>query len=210
MALAVIGAGFGRTGTLSLKVALEQLGLGPCYHMSEVFAHPAHAGLWLDATEGRRVPWDRLFEGYAATVDWPSCAFWRELAEREPEAKVILTVRDPVAWHESVRKTIYYAMTRELPPDAPDQAHTHLAMVQRLILEKTFDGRLEDREHAIRVYQAHVEEVRRALPSERLLVYEVAEGWEPLCRFLERPVPAESFPRVNTTDEFRAHFLGEG
>ncbi|MDX1648263.1 MAG: sulfotransferase [Myxococcota bacterium] len=207
MALAVVGAGFGRTGTLSLKGALETLGLGPCYHMTEVFAHPEHVAVWRDATEGRPVDWDALFAGYGACVDWPACAFWRELAWRWPEAKVILTVRDPQRWYESVAKTIHLVMQRELPDDAPEPVRAHLAMVRRLIEEETFDGRFEDRDHAIAVYEAHNRAVREAVPPERLLVYEVAEGWEPLCRFLDRPVPAEPFPRVNSTDEFRERFL---
>jgi hypothetical protein len=207
MALAVIGAGFGRTGTLSLKGALEQLGFGPCYHMTEVFAHPEHVPRWRDAAEGRPVDWDAVFAGYRATVDWPACAFWRALVARWPDAKVILTVRDPARWYESVSKTIAVAMQRELPPEAPESARAHMAMVRRLVLEATFDGRFEDRGHALAVYEAHNEAVRRALPGERLLVYEVSEGWEPLCRFLGRPVPEAPFPKVNSTDEFRARFL---
>lgn len=207
MALAVVGAGFGRTGTLSLKGALETLGLGPCYHMTEVFAHPEHVPVWRDATEGRPVDWDALFAGYGSCVDWPACAFWRELASHWPDAKVILTVRDPQRWYESVAKTIYLVLQRELPGDAPEPVRAHHAMVRRLIDEGTFGGRFEDRDHAIGVYEAHNRAVREAVPPDRLLVYEVAEGWEPLCRFLDRPVPAEPFPRVNSTDEFRERFL---
>lgn len=207
MTLAVVGAGFGRTGTLSLKGALETLGLGPCYHMTEVFAHPKHVPVWRQAAEGGAVDWDTLFAGYAATVDWPACAFWRQLVRHWPTAKVILTVRDPARWYESVSKTIHQAMQRELPDDAPEAAHAHLAMVRRLILEGTFDGRFEDRDHAIAVYEAHNEAVRREVPPARLLVFEVVEGWAPLCRFLDRPEPDASFPRVNSSDEFRARFL---
>ena len=109
MALAVIGAGFGRTGTLSLKVALEQLGLGRCYHMLEVFANPGHAAQWQAAADGKPVDWEALFAGYGAAVDWPACHFWRALAARYPEAKVLLTVREPGAWYKSVSDTIYQA-----------------------------------------------------------------------------------------------------
>lgn len=205
MALSVIGAGFGRTGTLSLKIALERLGLGPCYHMAEVFAHPEHVPAWRDAAEGRPVDWDTLLVGYGAAVDWPACHFWRELAVRHPQARVVLTVRDAERWYASVRDTIYGALCAELPAEPP-VLRAQQAMARRIVLERTFGGRFEDRDHAIRVYREHNEAVRRALPPERLLVYEVAQGWEPLCGFLDRPVPDEPFPRVNSTDEFRARF----
>lgn len=207
MALQVIGAGFGRTGTLSLKGALETLGMGPCYHMVEVIANPSHVAPWRAATRGDPVDWDALFAGYGATVDWPACAFWRELLAHWPDAKVILTVRDPQRWHRSVMQTIYHALTAELPPDAPQTLREHRRMIQELVLERTFDGRLEDPDHAIAVYERHNAQVRREVPPERLLVFEVAEGWAPLCRFLGRPEPSEPFPRVNSGDEFRARFL---
>ena len=111
MTLDVIGAGFGRTGTMSLKVALEELGFGPCYHMSEVFAHPEHVELWRAAAQGKEVDWEQIFGGYRATVDWPACSFYGELMEKYPDAKVILTVRDPQRWYESAYNTIY-TMTR--------------------------------------------------------------------------------------------------
>lgn len=205
MALSVLGAGFGRTGTLSLKLALERLGLGPCYHMAEVFAHPEHVPRWQDAAEGRPVDWDTLLGGYPAAVDWPVCHFWRELADRYPEAGVLLTVRDPDRWYESVRDTIYRVLCAELPADPP-LLRAQQAMARRIVLDRTFAGRFEDRDHAIRVYEEHNRAVRRAVPAPRLLDYEVSQGWEPLCRFLGRPVPDEPFPRVNSKDEFRARF----
>jgi hypothetical protein len=197
MPLRVIGAGFGRTGTLSLKLALEQLGLGRCYHMVEVLENPAHATFWSTAVEGEAVDWEALLGPYGAVVDWPACTFWRELASRYPEALVVLTVRDPEAWYRSAHDTIYQVMQRGPADDV------RLAMARRIVLEHTFGGRFEDRAHAIDVYERHNEAVRRTIPAGRLLVYEVREGWEPLCRFLEQPVPAEPFPRVNTSEEFR-------
>ena len=202
MAIQLIGAGFGRTGTLSLKLALEQLGLAPCYHMSEVFAHPEHVALWSDAVDGRLVDWDALFAGYAATVDWPACTFWRELAAHYPDAKVLLTLRSPESWYASVDETIYEVLRKPQPPD-PALAAWH-AMVTKLIDVQTFGGRFADRAHAIGVYERHAEAVQRAIPKERLLVYQVAQGWQPLCDFLGLPVPAGEFPRVNSKDEFRA------
>jgi hypothetical protein len=202
MTIQLIGAGFGRTGTLSLKVALEQLGVGPCYHMSEVFAHPEHVAIWSDAIDGKPVAWDALYAGYASSVDWPGCTFWREQAAHYPDAKVLLTLRNPESWYASVHETIYQVLRNPAPPD-PTFAAWH-AMVTKLIEGTTFGGRFADRAHAIGVYERHAETVQRAIPKERLLVYEVAQGWQPLCAFLDRPVPAGEFPRVNSKDEFRA------
>lgn len=202
MSLQLIGAGFGRTGTLSLKLALEQLGVAPCYHMTEVFAHPEHVAVWSDATDGKAVDWEALFAGYTATVDWPGCNFWRELTAKYPSAKVLLTLRSPESWYASVHETIYQVLRNPAPPD-PAFAAWH-TMVTKLIEGSTFGGRFADRAHAIGVYERHAEAVQRTIPKERLLVYEVAQGWQPLCAFLDLPVPAGEFPRVNSKDEFRA------
>jgi hypothetical protein len=206
MPLSVIGAGFGRTGTLSLRIALERLGLGPCYHMLEVFQHPKHIRLWDRAADGKPVDWEKLLGGYRSAVDWPVCAFYWELAMRYPEAKVILTVREPESWYRSAAETILRVMTQPLPEgDAVLQAQ--LRMARKLIVEQTLGGWYENREHAIAVYERHNAAVKRTIPPERLLVYEVAHGWEPLCRFLGLPVPEEPFPQVNTTEEFRQRIV---
>lgn len=202
MALHVIGAGFGRTGTLSLKLALERLGFAPCYHMVEVAGNPGHAARWHAAARGEPVDWDALLGGYAASVDWPACSFWRALAARHPGAKVVLTVRDADRWYDSVRDTIYRVMRAPLPEGTPEAFLAQQAMARELVLERTFGGRFEDRAHAKAVYARHNEAVRRGLPPERLLVYEVSEGWEPLCAFLERDAPDGPFPRVNSREEF--------
>jgi hypothetical protein len=199
----IIGAGFGRTGTLSLKAALERLGVGRCHHMAEVFGNPEQPELWRQVVSGERRDWDAIFAGYGATVDWPGCAFWRELMGHFPEATVLLSLRDPVRWHESVMNTIHGTLTSELPAEAPDFMRTHMAMVRKLVLEQTFDGRLADRGHAIAVFERHNEEVKRSVPAGRLLVYEASEGWAPLCRTLGVAQPEEPFPRVNSTEEFR-------
>lgn len=201
MALSVIGAGFGRTGTLSLKLALEHLGFGRCYHMYEVLTRPDDDAVWLAATRGEAVDWDALFEGFGAAVDWPVAAFWRKLADHYPGARFILTVRDSRSWHESVMNTIYKALTS--PPDRDDpRARVHRAMVVELILERTFGGRLDDPDHAIEIYEQHNRDVQATLAAERLLVYESGAGWEPLCAFLDRPIPAEPYPHSNTRQEF--------
>jgi len=205
MTLSVIGASFGRTGTMSLKIALEQLGIGRCYHMIEVFENPGHAELWHAAAEGKLPDWDDLFAGYSAAVDWPPCSFWGELLDHYPDAEVILTVRDPERWYQSVASTIYPVLMRPLETDGPGMG-VQRKMALKLILEQSFHGRFEDREYMLALYERHNEEVKQAVSSKRLLVYEIAEGWAPLCRFLDRPIPDGPFPRVNSTDEFRGRF----
>ena len=201
MTLQLIGAGFGRTGTLSLKGAIERLGAGPCYHMLEVARHPGHADVWLRAADGESVDWDALFENFAATVDWPGCRFWRELREQYPEAKVLLSVRTPESWYESVSNTIYQVMSGA--GEIPEAARTQVAMARKIVLENTFDGRFEDRAHAMGVFERHNEEVQRTVPSDQLLVYPVGAGWEPLCKFLGVPVPGDAFPHVNKSEGFQ-------
>lgn len=202
MALSVIGAGFGRTGTLSLKLALERLGFGPCYHMLEVLENPAHDAVWLEATRGGEVDWDDLFSGYTAAVDWPSAAFWRELSQHYPDAKVILSVRDAQLWYRSVENTIYRVLSSPVAPGGRVTPE-HRAMTRELILERTFENRFTDREHTIGVYERHNRMVRDALSGHRLLVYETGTGWQPLCEFLDCAVPDDPYPLTNTTQEFR-------
>lgn len=203
MALSVIGAGFGRTGTLSLKAALEQLGFGPCHHMAEVLANPRQLPWWAAAARGEPVEWDEVLEGYRATVDWPSAYFWRELAAAYPAAKVVLSTRDADAWYASFENTILRvvgAMDRIADP----HIRATVEMGGRLIGEGVFDGRAGDPDHAKAVFRAHNNEVRAAIPAERLLVFEVGEGWQPLCAFLEVPVPEAPFPNLNDAEQFRA------
>lgn len=195
MTIKVIGAGFGRTGTLSLKLALEQLGFGPCYHMMEVFKNPAAVGWWIDAANGKP-DWPKIFEGYSAAVDWPACTFYAELAETYPEARVILTERDPESWFESTQATIF-------PAERSAEASAFQTMFDRVIGD-LFDGRLRDHDHVIDVFQRHNATVRQTISADRLLVYEVAEGWAPLCDFLGVPVPNAPMPKVNSKEEFVA------
>jgi hypothetical protein len=202
MQLEIVGAGFGRTGTQSLKLALEELGVGPCYHMLEVFENPAHVPLWAAAARGEAADWDGLFGGYRSTVDWPGCAFWRELAAENPDARVLLSYRDGESWYESFRNTIYKSMTAERPA-GPKWVDEHFAVVRELILERTFGGRPDDRAHAIRCFEEHNAAVRDEVPAERLILYEVGAGWKPLCDALDVPVPASPFPKTNSTAEFR-------
>jgi hypothetical protein len=205
MPIQVIGAGLGRTGTLSLKAALEELGFAKCYHMTEALARKDDAQTWDAATRGEPVDWDRLFAGYRATVDVPSCVFYRELLEKYPEAKVILTVRDPERWYDSSRQTIYFA--RNAFPKWATLLNPRMRVFQRMIgrlWDKMFRGRFEDRAFAIDVFNRHNEQVRRDVPADRLLVYEVSQGWGPVCAFLGVPVPeGKPFPHLNDAAEFR-------
>jgi hypothetical protein len=213
----VIGAGFGRTGTASLKAALELLGYGPCYHMSAVIAQPYRVRQWLDVGEGRSRDWDEIFAGFQSALDWPAAAYWRELAAHHPDAKVILTVRDPERWWDSVSETIFRSALaeRRLPLRrrlirglvalrAPDFA-LYPRMARATVMDRVFDGRIDDREHAIEVFERHVAEVRATIAADRLLVFESKEGWGPLCAFLGVPVPEKPFPQVNE----RAAFAGK-
>ena len=206
MTIKVIGAGFGRTGTASLQAALEELGFNKCYHMREVFAHPEHVAIWQAACAGKAVDWDALFAGYQATVDWPGCTFYQELMQRYPDAKVLLSVRDPDKWYTSAVNTIYGGRRRSISNwlvKLNPRVRRMLRMGNSLIWEGTFHGRFEDKAYAIEVFQRHNAEVQRVVPAERLLVYEVKQGWEPLCGFLDVPVPDKPFPHLNDTAEFQ-------
>ena len=179
MPLDVIGAGFGRTGTLSLKFALEKLGFSKCYHMTEVFGHPEHVPMWAAAHRGGPADWEKLYDGYRATVDWPSCNLWETHAKLYPNARVILTVRDPEGWYKSVMNTIYRsssAMRRSADPNLRRMGE----WANDIVWKHVFDGRVEDRAHAIAVYNTHVARVKATIPKSRLLVFEASEGWEPL------------------------------
>ena len=201
MALQVIGPGFGRTGTASLKRALEILGFGPCHHMEEVFPRPEQVDHWAAMAEGRPVDWDAAFAGFRSQVDWPGAHAWRQLAAHFPDAKIVLSVREPEAWWRSFSDTIAKALAGA-PPDAPPHVHRMVAAARCFIAEQTFRGMLDDKDRAIAALQRRTEEVRAAIPAERLLVFDVAEGWDPLCRFLDVPVPEGPFPRVNSTEQF--------
>ena len=200
MRVEVIGAGFGRTGTLSLRTALERLGYAPCYHMLEVLQQTQHAEIWRLALLGEYPAWNHFLGGYRAGVDWPVCHFWRELAQQFPHAKLILTRRDSEAWYASISKTIFEGILNSAPAEGARGPQQRMA---RVLLEKVFGQRF-DKDHVIAVFEAHNRAVAVALAPDRLLTYDVAEGWEPLCRFLQCAVPAEPFPRTNSTAEFRA------
>lgn len=202
MTLSVIGAGFGRTGTESMKVALETLGLGPCHHMTEVIANSAQTRLWRtivrDPQPGSHTRnWEEVFAGYNSAVDWPSAYFWRELSEYYPDAKILLTVRSPESWYASMEKTIFKSLA-----ESADRNSVGV----KLIAERVFGNRLQDRDHALSMYRNNIDAVRSAFDDDRLLTYTIGDGWEPLCRFLGKPVPDMPYPRRNSTADFIARF----
>jgi hypothetical protein len=196
MSLRVIGAGVGRTGTMSLKVALERLLGAPCYHMVEVFEHPAHFPRWTAAARGEPVDWHALLAGYAAAVDWPAAAFWEELAAAFPDAIILWSHREPEAWWKSVSQTIF----------RPDREPPFPAMREMMdtMMRARFTPTPRDREPALAAYERHNAHVRAAAPKDRLVEWRPGDGWAPLCAALKLPVPDEPFPHVNTTDEFNA------
>ncbi|RWG51565.1 MAG: sulfotransferase family protein [Mesorhizobium sp.] len=194
MTIRVIGTGFGRTGTDSMREALTMLGFGPCHHMTEVMAHAEQKRLWRALAQGAAPDWNRLFAGYKSCVDWPSVHYWRELIEGFPQARVILTWRSPESWWESFAKTILPAVI-----DSQDQESLGVTLVTKQV----FGGRPQDRAHAIAVYEANIEAVLKTVPAERLLVHKLGDGWAPLCAHLGVPVPDEPYPNRNTTKEFR-------
>lgn len=197
MSLKVIGAGLPRTATWSQKLALEQLGFGPCYHMSEALEHPDHWPQWEAAAAGRPVDWEALFKGWGSTTDAPGCHFYTELMAAFPDAKVVLSMRDPEKWFASTQNTILSDAVAGF-----HGARGSLGMVEAVGWGT--DPRLHDKAWMLDRYHRHAEEVKRAVPADRLLVYQVSDGWAPLCGFLGVPVPDATFPQVNSTDDFKA------
>jgi len=201
----VIGAGFGRTGTLSLKKALEELGFGPTYHMQEAARRPQHVRTWLDFADTGTADWDTLFVDFNSGVDYPVSCVWENLVAHYPDAKVVLTVRDAERWWESTNSTVYGFRTAFAPwfQRAVPPAARFVEMVERLVWTGLFDGRFSEREHAIQVFTSHTEHVRSTCPPDRLLVFNVADGWQPLCEFLDVAVPEKPFPHLNDSAETR-------
>ncbi len=197
----IIGPGFGRTGTNSVKIALEHLGFGPSHHMFEVRDNPEFLADWEAAARGEKLDWDKVFAGYRSQVDWPGAKYWRELAAHYPEAKVILTVRDPDEWFDSVQATIGKFVAARGKHPSP-HANAIAEMAYQLVARATFNDRMTDREHATRIFKQHIAEVQAEIPAERLLTFDLSEGWEPLCEFLGVAVPDIPFPKTNSSKQF--------
>lgn len=198
MGLEVIGAGPGRTATFSLKFALERLGFGPCYHMTEVFRRARrNIPLWQEVANGQP-DWDKIFDGYRSTTDNPACVYWRELAAHYPAARIVLTVRDADAWVQSCSETI------NSPRMLASLEGSELMRMFKGTYLRQFGDRVGDAEWMASWYRKYNEEVIDTIPPERLLVFHPKDGWEPLCQFLGVNIAAEPFPRVNSRDEFGA------
>jgi hypothetical protein len=197
MELVVVGAGVGRTGTHSLKIALEQLLEAPCHHMMEMFGDPAQVVAWTDAIEGRPVDWSATLANYRSLVDWPGASFWPELSAANPAALVLLSVRDPESWYRSASNTIFQSFDRVPPELAPwmDEVRT--------LLRTRFSDRFDDPTAMMDAFVRHNDHVRAEIPASRLLEWTPGDGWEPICDRLGLAVPAEPFPLTNTTTEFR-------
>ncbi len=198
MTLNVLSAGFGRTGTMSLKLALEEIGFGPCHHMIEVIEKPIpQVALWNDALAGNP-DFNAIYDGYQSAVDWPTAAFWRELADAYPDAKMILSTRSAESWYSSISETILAAVWA--PEKWPAPAVEWFKMVTK-VLDRSFGG-ARDKDGIIAAYNANEAAVKATIPAERLLVHTAKDGWGPLCEFLDVPVPETPYPRTNSKEEF--------
>jgi hypothetical protein len=207
--LRVVGAGLGRTGTNSLKIALEKLLGGPCYHMFELVQREQDTAVWDAAERGEEVDWQSALEGFVASVDWPAAAFWRELLAANPDAFVLLSKRDSAeTWWASMEKTIVVALSRPAPPDDPATAERRA--VTRRILASRLAREWQDRDAAMAGYERHNQAVRDAVPAERLIEWQPGEGWEPICSALGLAISDMPFPHENTTSDFRARLTPAG
>ena len=198
MGLQVVGAGVGRTGTHSLKIGLERLLGGPCHHMIEVFGNPVQIAGWTDAIEGRPVDWSALLADYRSLVDWPGGSFWRELSAANPDALVLLSVRDADSWYRSASNTIFLGF-ENLPPEMQPWMDT-----VRKMMHERFSDKFDDATAMTDAFERHNAAVRNEVPATRLLEWTVTDGWDPICERLGLAVPDEPFPVTNTTAEFRA------
>mgnify|MGYP001173033992 CR=1 FL=1 len=205
MTLKVIGAGFGRTGTLSLKAALEKLGFGPCHHMKEVMLNNDQTEWFLQASNGIEVDWHEVFNKYSSAVDWPAAAYYKELANSFPEEKIILGTRDPDAWYESVSNTIFRVI-----PNFPKwvrfifpRTDKVLNMIEKTVWQGEFSGQFEDKNLAIEVFNKRIETIKTVFPSERLLVHSSKDGWKPLCEFLDVEIPETPYPWLNDSAKIK-------
>lgn len=211
----VIGAGFGRTGTMSLKVALQDLGFGPCLHMIDLLSgRPELSDIFREAYDGRPADWKAVLEGWESVVDWPGCSFYKQFMQLWPDAPVILNVRDPEGWYKSTYNTIYQAAI--VMPQTPEMANRPAnKMLRRIVWDGDLRGKFEDKDAALAIFEQWNQEVRDTVPAERLLEFDVKQGWEPLCEFLGVDVPEGPFPHLNDTQSFLdmiqrgAHTSGE-
>ena len=203
MAIKVIGAGLGRTATLSLKAALNQLGVGPCYHMNEVRQNTGHIEGWIKVAAGDAKQMVEIFKNYNSTVDWPASSHYKELFALYPDAKVILSKRETDIWWKSMDKTILNVMRNPVNTALEPALQAQMLMAKFLVGERALGGKY-DEASVKATYEKHNDEVRRTIPKDRLLEFDPSDGWEPLCKFLGVPVPSEPYPDSNKTKDFQA------
>lgn len=214
MSLKIIGTGLGRTGTHSLKLALEQLGFSKCYHMENLLTNPGDIDYWEAASEGKTVNWDELFSGYQAAVDIPAFIYYKELMQKYPDAKMIHTTRNPESWYRSFGDTIVkqskpsigkiLSMSIRLPFSAKLRGQLRVFKFAGKFLKNFLPAGFENKEKTLAAFNDWNKQVMNTVPKEKILVFDVKEGWEPLCRFLNVPVPQTPFPHSNTTLEFNS------
>lgn len=204
--LDILGPGFGRTGSHSLKLALEQLGFGPCHHMFDLREHPDQLKYWNALNAGEAVDWFEVFAGYRAQVEWPGAHYWKDLRKACPDAKVILTIRDPNEWFDSIMETIVPSMRDGRTKYADPHQRAVSRMIYKMLYQGRFDGKIEDRAHAISVFNEHYRMIVDDVPPEQLLIYEIKEGWPKLCEFLEVDIPDTPFPRSNSPAQFQQRY----
>ncbi|MFI0450328.1 sulfotransferase family protein [Actinomadura sp. 6N118] len=211
--LKLINTGLGRTGTTSLKGALDRLGYGPCFHMFDIIGDEARIAEWEKVVcDGQDPDWEALFAGYTSAVDGPPAVYYREMMNAFPEAKMILTVRDAERWYQSTYDTLYqFVLMNEKNAPPPNSLPARIYRVtSTMVWNGLFDGRFSDKEHAIKVYDQHNQEIAQNIGPDRLLVYDVKQGWKPLCAFLGVDVPSEDFPHLNDTESMRRRLAQMG
>ena len=212
MALKVIGAGFGRTGTKSLQCALEKLGFANCYHMEALFRNPSDVTHWENAYLEKETDWNSLFENYQSAVDFPSSMYYKELADFYPDSKIILTIRDPEKWYKSAYSTIFSfdpgpkiklkMLFSMLFSSKARNLFKVIKLNDKSLWGKYFEGKFEDKNYTIQKFKDHIEEVKNSIPKERLLIFQPSDGWNPLCKFLEVEIPSDPFPNSNKRENF--------
>ena len=213
MSLSVIGTGLSRTGTTTLRKVLEELGFGPCYNSTELFVRPRGIEFWEALEKGEEVDFEDFFSGYNAIIGFPGYIFHQQLKDRYPEAKIILSYRDPEVWYDDISKTVfesasshvnkaYAAEARAIDPYVGDCIERIHALQLRILEENYFEGRFAERDFAVKRYVEWNESIKDIYPEDELLVYQVTEGWEPVCEFLGVPVPDQEFPHLNHPTTF--------
>lgn len=219
MSIKIIGAGLPRTGTNTLKEALEKLGFQKTYHMKELLAHPENIHYWETLRDTKTTDWDKLYDGYQATVDFPCYPWYKEHMKRYPDAKVIFSTRPFESWYTSVQSTIWSAGPQTLPQKLGMMAKlifnprlrkiiSCVKLSKSIIFGGTFQGKFLDKAETEKLFNQHAEEVKSHVPSDKLLVFEASQGWEPLCKFLGVPVPQEPFPHLNKKENFKEMLQG--